>query len=228
MFRRLARSFAFVLIASSAVLGQSASNPGAYAVTYVDVLPASRGSAVAALKQYRDASRKDAGFGRIELFEQIGRPGHLVAIEAWTDQKAADAHGLTAATKQLLNTLEPIRSSGYDQRPYKPLTIAAAAASATNQTVYVITHVDTVPSPQNDSPGLLRRLAEESRRDAGNVRFDVVQHTMRANHFTIIEGWQSQNALDAHAAAAHTRQYRDTLQPMAGGPLDERLYKPLE
>jgi len=29
-------------------------------------------------------------------------------------------------------------------------------------------------------------------------------------------------------AAAHTRQYRDTLQPMTGSPLDERVYKGIE
>jgi len=72
------------------------------------------------------------------------------------------------------------------------------------------------------------RLAEASRNEKGNVRFDILQHAMRANHFTIVEAWQSQGALDAHAAASHTRQYRDTLQPMAGGPLDERLYKSVE
>ncbi len=59
----------------------------------------------------------------------------------------------------------------------------------------------------------------------GNLRFDVTQSAMRANHFTVIEAWQNQKALDAHAAAAHTKQYRDTLQPMAGSPLDERLYR---
>jgi quinol monooxygenase YgiN len=47
---------------------------------------------------------------------------------------------------------------------------------------------------------------------------------MRANHFTVVESWANQAALDAHAAAAHTRQYRDVLQPMAGSPLDERVY----
>ena len=51
---------------------------------------------------------------------------------------------------------------------------------------------------------------------------------MRANHFTVIETWRNQKALDAHAAAAHTRQYRDELQPMTGSPLDERVHKPLE
>ena len=199
-----------------------------HAVTYVDVMPSSKATAVVALKQYRDASRKDDGYVRIELFEQIGRPGRFAVIEAWRDQKAMDAHGMAAPAKQLLSALQPIRSSGYDQRPYKTLTVASASAAAGGQTIYVVTHVDVVPSPQNDPPGLLKRLAEESRNDKGNVRFDVVQHTMRANHFTIVEAWQNESALDAHAAAAHTKQYRDTLQPMAGGPLDERLYKAVE
>ena len=87
-----------------------------YAVSYVDVMPASRGPAVAALKQYRDASRKDDGYVRLELFEQIGRPGHFAILETWRDQKASDAHGMAADAKQLLSTLQPIRSSGYDQR----------------------------------------------------------------------------------------------------------------
>jgi quinol monooxygenase YgiN len=47
---------------------------------------------------------------------------------------------------------------------------------------------------------------------------------MRANHFTVVEHWESQSALEAHVAAAATRAYRDTLQPMTGSPLDERVY----
>ena len=62
-----------------------------------------------------------------------------------------------------------------------------------------------------NAPDLLRRLAEASRKEEGNLRFDVLQHAMRANHFTVLEAWQSQKALDAHAAAAHTKQYRDAL-----------------
>jgi autoinducer 2-degrading protein len=228
MFGRVVGLLGVVVLASSAGVAQVASDLTAYAVTYVDVVPAAKTGAVAALKQYRDMSRKDDGFMRIDLFEQMGRPGHFAIIEAWKDEKAADAHGGAAHTKQLLGALGPVRSSGYDQRPYKPLTVAPSAAVAGAQTIYVITHVDTVPSPQNDPPGLLRHLAEDSRKDNGNLRFDVIQHTMRANHFTIVEAWQSQSALDAHAAAVHTKQYRDTLQPMAGGPLDERLYKAVE
>ena len=75
---------------------------------------------------------------------------------------------------------------------------------------------------------MLKDLAEASRKEPGNVRFDVVQHTMRANHFTVVEVWRDTKALDAHVAAAHTKQYRDTLQPMTGSPLDERVYKSVD
>jgi quinol monooxygenase YgiN len=88
--------------------------------------------------------------------------------------------------------------------------------------VSVVAHVDVTPNPQ--VPVLLKRLAEASRREDGNLRFDVFQHTMRANHFTVVETWQSQRALDAHVAATHTKQYRDELQPLTGSPLDERVY----
>ena len=199
-----------------------------YAVSYVEVMPASRAMAIATLKQYRDASRKDEGYVRLELFEQIGRSGHFVFVETWKDQKALDAHETAAHTKQISDMLQPIRSSDHDRRPYKTFTVGSAPATPNGRAIYVVTHVDTAPAPQTDTPGLLKRFAEASRKEDGNVRFDVLQHTTRANHFTVIETWQSQKALDAHAAAAHTRQYRDELHPITGSPLDERLYKVVE
>ena len=49
---------------------------------------------------------------------------------------------------------------------------------------------------------MLTRLAQASRQEPGNLRFDVLQHTMRGNHFTVIETWRDQAALDAHVASA--------------------------
>jgi quinol monooxygenase YgiN len=198
-----------------------------YAVSYVETKSSSTKEAIDALHRYRDASRKTGGFVRIEFFEQIGRPGHFVVLETWRDQAAFDARD-AAVQKQLLTALQPIRVSDYDQRPYKTLTTARGSAGD-GQAIYVIAHVDVGPNLQTEPPGpLLTRLAETSRKEPGNLRFDVVQHTMRANHYTVIEGWRNQQAFDAHVAAAHTRQYRDTLQPMTGSPLDERVYKGIE
>jgi len=162
---------------------------------------------------------------RFELLEQVGRPGHFAIIEMWKDEKTFNAHGMAAPTKRVRDALQSIRLSDYDQRPYKTLTIASATAVGNGQAIHVVAHVDTVGGAQTDAPGLLTRLAEASRKEQGCLQFDVLQHTTRANHFTVIETWENRKALDAHAAAPHTKLYRDRLQPMSGSPLDERLYK---
>ena len=194
-----------------------------HAVAYVETAPAARETAIAAFKAYRDVTRKEDGFLRMEFFEQAGRPGHFAILETWTEKQKSDAHALASSRKDLSGTLQSVRSSNYDERPYKTLSVAPAASS-NDQTIYVITHVD-IGGPQADAPAALQRLAEASRKESGSIRFDVLQHTMRANHFTVIEAWRDQRALDLHAAAEHTRQYREALGPALGSPLDERLYK---
>ena len=220
-----------VMFSSSPAVEIRAQGPGdtaLYAVSYVEVMPSARTVAVAAIKQYRDMSRRENGYVRIELLEQVVRPGHFAIIETWKDQVTFDAHEMTAPVKQVQDALQSIRLSGYDQRLYKALTVASASDLGNRQAIHVVAHVDTVGGGQADAPGLLKRLAEASRREQGCLRFDVLQHTMRANHFTVIETWQDEKALDAHIAAAHTRQYRDELGPFLGSPLDERVVKAIE
>ena len=212
-----------------AMPGQQAGTPADtrfYAVSYVEAMVSSTGKAIALLKQYRDTSAKQDGFVSIEVFEQLGRPGHFALFEVWRDQNAFDTRD-AAVQKQLRDALQPMRVSDYDQRPYKTISVddRRGGRPAASQ-VIVLSHVDVAPNPQ--VAVMLKDLAEASRKEPGNVRFDVVQHTMRANHFTVLEVWRDQKALDAHVAAPHTRQYRDTLQPMTGSPLDERVYKSID
>ena len=218
-----------VLACSAPAQAQAPAVAGeAYLVAYVDILPASRTTMVSALKQYREATGRAAGDARIDTFEQVGRPGHFVVIERWKDQATLDAHRLTAHAKAFRDAMQPIRVSGYDERPYKPLSTAPGAQSG-GRPVYVVSHVDIGGGGgQADAPGMLRRLAEASRQEQGALRFDVLQHAMRANHFTVVEVWRDQAALDAHIAAPHTRAYRDTLQPISGSPVDERVFTAVE
>ena len=87
---RLATALLAALL-SSPLSGQSQSGtPSAlafYAVSYVEVAGSASAQAVAALKQYREASRSQDGFTGVELFEQSGRPGHFAIVETWRDQK---------------------------------------------------------------------------------------------------------------------------------------------
>jgi quinol monooxygenase YgiN len=194
-----------------------------HSVAYFEVVPsnASRAAAVAAMKAYSAAARSQDGFIGFESYEQVDRIGHYVMFESWRDAAAFDKRD-AAAQKKFTDALEPIRISDIDRRPYKVMTVTSHGQT-NNQTFYVITHVDASPTPQ--LPMMLLRFAEDSRKDEGNLRFDIYQHTMRANHFTIIEAWRNRAAFDAHAAAPHTRQYRNEYGPMAGSPLDERLYE---
>ena len=192
-------------------------------MSYIEVKQAMRGGSIGVLKQYRDGVRRDPANVSVGLFEQSDRSGHFCIIETWKTAAAYDAK--TAERKQLEGALESARTSGRDTRPYKTLSIASGP-EATNSNVYVITHVDVSPDPK--VAGMLTALAEASRHEPGNIRFDVLLHTMRSNHFEVVEIWQNQKALENHANAAHTKKYRDDLQPALGSPLDERLYKAIE
>jgi quinol monooxygenase YgiN len=218
------RGLRTALLVSATLVAQAPAPADAtfYAVSYVETAAASAKDAAAALRAFHDATMKQDGCTNVEAFEQIGRPGHWVLVETWRDQKAFDARD-AAVQQRLVDATKAIRVSGLDQRPYKTIAVAAARPGAGGNTVSVISHVDVAPNPA--VAPMLARLAQASRQEPGNLRFDVLQHTMRANHFTVIETWRDQAALDAHAAAAHTKQYRDEVLPLTGSPLDERVFK---
>jgi quinol monooxygenase YgiN len=197
-----------------------------YAVVYLEVMPSARTKAAAALKQYREDSRKETGYVRIDGFEQIGRFGHLAIIESWSSQKAFDDHQTAIHTNQFLRQIESVRVSDYDLRLYKDLASDSSRTARPAGAIYVVSHVDMVP--QSDGRDLLKQLAETSRKEQGNLQFDVLQQAGRPNHYTLLETWQNENALSAHAAAVHTKTYREALHSVSGSPLDERLYKLLQ
>ena len=208
--------------------GQPTNAPTAapvFAVGYVETQAKETDAGRAALVRYRQALERQPGCLGVELFAQTDRPGHFAVVETWKDQAGFDSRD--AATKrELMESLARIRVSDYDERPYKPLTPAAAkTAGADPRNAFVVAHVDVAPNTQ--APMLLQQLADASRQEAGNLRFDVLQHATRGNHFTVIEQWRNQDALDAHVATAHARAYRDALQPLTGSPLDERVYTPI-
>lgn len=211
-----------------AAAGQPTPTPAAapwFAVGYVETQASKAEAGSAALANYRAALERQPGCVAVELFAQAGRPGHFAVLETWRDQAAFDGRDIDAK-RQLMGALAPIRVSDYDERPYKPLTLAPAKSTAPDtRGAFVVAHVDVAPN--SAAPMLLLALAEASRQEPGNLRFDVLQHAMRGNHFTVIEQWRNQDALDAHVGTPHARAYRDALQPLTGSPLDERVYTPI-
>ncbi len=224
MRRSLGLLLGLAMSAPGVTPAASAADAIVYTATYVEVAPPSTAQAAALLRQYGEASRKEAGNVRAELLQRVDRPNQFVILTAWKDQQALDAHRAAGAIRDALDKLKPLVTSPNDERVHLGLSVAQAAAASGAGTVYVVTHVDVIPPRKDDGVAALTKLADASRRDAGNVRFDVVQQTNRPNHFTVVEAWSDRKAFDAHGMAAHTRQFREQLAPMSGALYDERLY----
>ncbi len=201
------------------------SSPGFYVATYIDVPVNATNEGMALVKQYRDASRTEKGNAGADFVQEMGRPSRFVIVEFWKDQSSFDGHEKAGQTAQFRSKLKAIHNSPYDQRVHQGLAVDPRPWSAARGAVSVVTHVDVPPPSKDQTEGLLKRLAEESRKDDGNLRYDVFQQTApRTNHFTIFAVWKDRNTFDAHDAKPHTRQFREALAPILGAPYDERLY----
>jgi quinol monooxygenase YgiN len=105
---------------------------------------------------------------------------------------------------------------------------AIAQEPAARDRIYVVTHVDIVPTDTAAGTKLVLQYVADTRKDKGAVRVEAGAQISRVNHISIVEVWQNQKAFDEHVAAAHTRQFRQQIDPMLGSPYDERLHQLLE
>jgi len=97
-----------------------------------------------------------------------------------------------------------------------------AQAQASEAGAYTVSYVEALPAAKDKAAVLLKELGTASRKSEGNLRFDLLQRLDRTNHFAIIEAWKDKGAYDANVAAAHTKQFRDGLQPLLISSYDER------
>jgi quinol monooxygenase YgiN len=103
-----------------------------------------------------------------------------------------------------------------------------AQGPASHDMIYVVTHVDIIPPEKDAGTKLVQQYVADTRKDKGVVRVDASAEISRGNHISIVEVWQNQKAFDEHVAAAHTRQFRQQIDPKLGSPYDERLHQLLE
>lgn len=194
-----------------------------YVVTYFEVTPAGARKAAALLRQFADSTRKADGNSELTVLHEIGRPGRFALVEAWKDKAALDAH--SGAMKALGDKLQPIFVGPFDARPFAPLAVGTPSAAMPAGAIYVLTHVDVFPQGKDEVAPAVKQLAEDSRKDAGSLRFDAVVWDGHPNHFHLIEVWTDRKALEAHQAADHTKAFRAKLVPFEGAFYDERLYE---
>jgi quinol monooxygenase YgiN len=104
----------------------------------------------------------------------------------------------------------------------------APAAQAQDAPVYVVSYIEVAPTAGGTAAGLLRQLATNSRKDDGNMRFDVLQRVAPSNQLAIVSVWKDQKAYDGHLAASHSKEFRDKIKPHLISAIDDRLHSGME
>lgn len=104
------------------------------------------------------------------------------------------------------------------------LLAVSLLAQTAQQRVYIVTHVDLMPPTAEDGRKLITQFIAEAMKDSGAVRYEALVEPGRLNHVTLVSVWASREQFEKHLALPHTRQFREKLQPLLGGPLDERLH----
>jgi quinol monooxygenase YgiN len=105
---------------------------------------------------------------------------------------------------------------------------STTSSDAQNGEIVIISHVDVVPQFTQAGVELLKKYRKQSLNQPGAKRIAVLQQIGRPNHFTVVEEWSDERALDEHVSAAPTKEFRAELQPLLGAPYDERPHASLE
>ncbi|HEX3535418.1 MAG TPA: putative quinol monooxygenase [Stellaceae bacterium] len=184
------------------------------------------GKGAGLLRQYAAATSKADGIIGLLALQETARSNRFALLETWRDKAAAEAHA--NALGALRNDVQPILAAPFDTRANAALDVAGGPIGSEpdgSRAIYVLTHVDVFPAGKDQAIDMLKQLAAESRKEAGNLRFDVLQQDGRANHLPLVEAWRDAQAESVHAMTEHTRAFRAKLVTLQGALYDERLYR---
>ncbi|MGZ9809169.1 antibiotic biosynthesis monooxygenase [Pseudoroseicyclus sp. H15] len=92
-------------------------------------------------------------------------------------------------------------------------------------TCQIIARATPLPGQESRLHALAEELADRVRAEPGCIRFEVFAEDGGA--LTMVEEYRDEAAMAAHADAAHTRDFNDALQGVAGGAPTTTLATPL-
>jgi quinol monooxygenase YgiN len=91
-------------------------------------------------------------------------------------------------------------------------------------TLRVVARITARPERVDDVRALLSELIEPTRKEAGCIRYELLQNKSDPTDFTFVEEWENDDALDAHAASEHIKQVASRLTDLITGAPDIRKY----
>ena len=90
--------------------------------------------------------------------------------------------------------------------------------------VSVVVRITARPSAVTAMRDVVLALAQASRKEAGCLRYDVLQNTVESHVFVLVEEWENAAALDAHNLTPHVHEAVMKATPLVAAPLDVSRY----
>jgi len=168
-----------------------------------------------------------SGAVRFDVLQQIDRPNFFALFEIWSSQQAYVAFLTSSATQAIFVQLTALLQAPLDERDGNFIagSVTPRDSHAAARQIFVITHVDVIPTFLAQAEPLLLQFVADSAGDPGVQTFAMLSWDGITNHFQLIEVFANQQAFDSHVSAQHTVNFRNSLQPFIGAPFDERLYQ---
>ena len=91
-------------------------------------------------------------------------------------------------------------------------------------TIRVVARIAVQANKINEAQTLLAALAGPTRKEAGCVRYDLLQNNADPTDFTFDEEWESDAALDAHLRTPHISAALARMPEFVASPPDIRRY----
>jgi quinol monooxygenase YgiN len=102
----------------------------------------------------------------------------------------------------------------------------AARAQSGADAVFAVTYLDVGTGAVPQGVELIKKYRDQSRREAANLEFTILQETSRPNRFAIMEGWRDQAAFEAHDKGAAKAEFEGALKPIRNSPPDRKMLQP--
>lgn len=84
--------------------------------------------------------------------------------------------------------------------------------------IRVIATFDIKPDSIEKAIELAKELVVETRKEEDCAQYDLIQSVTEANQLVILEGWETQEALDVHSASAHFTKLVPLLADLSVSP----------
>ena len=92
-------------------------------------------------------------------------------------------------------------------------------------TLRVVAQLVAFPNKVEELKSLLLSIIEPTRKEAGCIKYELLQNQAEPTDFTFIEEWESTALLDTHLGSTHIQAAVLKLEGLAVSPPDIRRYQ---